>query len=229
MPRGVRIFHCVGAMFADRQDPQVAIAVVDELVRSLGSFGFGEEVTRADPMGAVAHHQDSGSLEDEEALFLLMVPVEAGRALAGADDVDVDADPAQPSVLPESRREPEGLAARLVLGLAGRRFFGSDEEGGPFIGATAEALGRQAVNLGRGPLTGGQATGLHPARGHRIVGDRRADGDPFTLVVDEEERVDVTGDAAQLVTGGVRVRPPPRMALDERDEAIGTIRHGRVS
>ena len=47
------------------------------------------------------------------------------RALAGTDEVDVNADTAQPGVLAKATRKSEGFATRLVLAFAGRRILGA--------------------------------------------------------------------------------------------------------
>src|SRR5690242_598895 len=164
-PRSGRVLDpVVGAALADGQDAQVVLAVVDELVRPLRAFDLGEEVAGPDAVALVAHVQPAGAPQDEEALLLLAVPVEAHGALPGTDHVEVHADPAQARGAADEGREAERLAAGLDLVLARRGLLGGDEPRRPLVVARDQLLGPQALGLAHPPVAGRQDAAGDPAR-----------------------------------------------------------------
>src|SRR4051812_8514720 len=217
----------VVAVLADREDAQVALAVVDELVGQLRALALGEEVARADAEALVAGIQPAGAGEHEEALLLAAVPVEPGRALPGVDDIEVDADAAEAGAAADQRRQTEALAARLGLVLADRQLVDADEPGRAAVLALDELLGAHAVGLADAPIAGGEHAALDPAAWGEIVGDVGAGVDPAPLAIDRQERVHVSEDADQLADGADRIGEAARVAGDRGDGPDGALGHSR--
>ena len=193
----------VVAVLADREDAQVGLAVVDELVGELRALGLREEVARADPEALVAGVQPAGAREHEEAFLLAAMPVVAAGALARVHDVEVHADAAQSRDAPDQGRQAEALAAGLGLVLLiGSSSMLTSQSGRP-SGALDELLGAHAVGLADPPFAGGEDAALDPAGlgSLKSAATSVQASTPASLAIDREERMDVAEHADELTDG----------------------------